>query len=461
MANNKKKRKTEEEWLDIKDVLSKKQLSILEAKADKFFETDDEMPLSKHMILLTIVFAVFFLIVWAWFAEIDEVTRGDGKIIPSSEIQVVQNLEGGIVEQFFVKEGDDVKAGQPLMQLRDVSAASDLGSNTARYYGLMATITRLQAEAEGKDILEFPEDIVKVAPESVKEEMNTFNANKSRLQGQLRVLEEQLSQKRQEVSELTKKISDLENVISLSKEEKAMIEPLVKRGSAPKVELLQLERGIKEKETELNGVKLALPRTKSAVLEAQARINEVKKTAQAEAQSELSTKLIEMNSIKETLSALKDRKTRTEIKSPVNGTVKDIKINTVGGVVKPGEPLMEIVPRDDQLLVEARIKPSDIAFLYPGQKAVVKITAYDFSIYGGLDGEVVDISADSITNEKGESFYRVKISTYENSLKRKGEILPIKPGMVASVDIMTGKKTILDYLLKPFKKTLENSLGER
>ncbi len=461
MANNKKKRKTEEEWLDIKDVLSKKQLSILEAKADKFFETDDEMPLSKHMILLTIVFAVFFLIVWAWFAEIDEVTRGDGKIIPSSEIQVVQNLEGGIVEQFFVKEGDDVKAGQPLMQLRDVSAASDLGSNTARYYGLMATITRLQAEAEGKDVLEFPEDIVKVAPESVKEEMNTFNANKSRLQGQLRVLEEQLSQKRQEVSELTKKISDLENVISLSKEEKAMIEPLVKRGSAPKVELLQLERGIKEKETELNGVKLALPRTKSAVLEAQARINEVKKTAQAEAQSELSTKLIEMNSIKETLSALKDRKTRTEIKSPVNGTVKDIKINTVGGVVKPGEPLMEIVPRDDQLLVEARIKPSDIAFLYPGQKAVVKITAYDFSIYGGLDGEVVDISADSITNEKGESFYRVKISTYENSLKRKGEILPIKPGMVASVDIMTGKKTILDYLLKPFKKTLENSLGER
>ncbi len=461
MANNKKKRKTEEEWLDIKDVLSKKQLSILEAKADKFFETDEEMPLSKHIILLTIVFAVFFLIVWAWFAELDEVTRGDGKIIPSSEVQVVQNLEGGIVEQFFVKEGDEVKAGQALMQLRDVSAASDLGSNTARYYGLMAAITRLQAEAEGKDVLEFPENVIEASPESVKEEMNTFNANKSRLQGQLRVLEEQLSQKRQEVSELTRKISDLENVISLSKEEKAMIEPLVKRGSAPKVELLQLERGIKEKETELNGVKLALPRSKSAVLEAQARINEVKKTAQAEAQAELSTKLIEMNSIKETLSALKDRKTRTEIKSPVNGTVKDIKINTVGGVVKPGEPLMEIVPRDDQLLVEARIKPSDIAFLYPGQKAVVKITAYDFSIYGGLDGELVDISADSITDENGESFYRVKISTYENSLKRKGEVLPIKPGMVASVDIMTGKKTVLDYLLKPFKKTLDNSLGER
>lgn len=171
--------------------------------------------------------------------------------------------------------------------------------------------------------------------------------------------------------------------------------------------------------------------------------------------------MMEMKSIEQTLGSLEDRKTRTEIRSPVNGTVKDIVVTTVGGVVKPGEPMMEIVPKDDQLLVEARVRPSDIAFLYPGQKAVVKITAYDYSIYGGLRGELVDISADTITNEKGESFYRVRLRTYENTLKRKGEVLPIIPGMVASVDIMTGKKSVMEYILKPFVKTLSNAMSER
>jgi len=440
---------------------TKTKVNDLESKADKFFETDDDMPLSKHLILLTIVFSFLFLIIWAYFAKLDEVTRGEGKIIPSSEIQIIQNLEGGIIEQFYIKEGEEVEAGQLLIRLRDVSAASDLGSNTAKYYGLMATITRLQAEADNKNTIEFTDEVTKSAPESVKEELNSFRANKSRLNGQVNVLNEQLQQKKQEVYELTRKISDLKGIIVISREELAMIKPLVERGSAPKVELLQLDRGIKEKETELNGVTLALPRTKSAVLEAKARINELKNNAKAEAQAELSNKLIEMNAIKETLGALKDRKKRTDVISPVNGTIKEIKLNTVGGVVKPGESLVEIVPKDDQLLVEARIKPSDIAFLFPGQKAIVKITAYDFSIYGGLNGEVVEISADTIIDENGDSFYRVKVRTNETHLKRKDEILPIIPGMVAQVDIMTGKKTVLDYLLKPFKKTLSNSMGER
>lgn len=446
---------------DIREDWAKQKVTSIENRLEGYFETDEDLPLSKHLILVTIVFSFIFLITWAYFAEIDEMTRGDGRVIPSSEIQIIQNLEGGIIDAFYVKEGDVVTAGQLLMRLEDISAKSDLGSNRVKYFGLMATVSRLQAEAQGDDILSFADDVVKGAPDSVHEERKTFRANKARMTGQLNVLDQQLLQKKHEVSELKRKVIDLQKVLNISREEKAMIEPLVKRGSAPKVELLQLDRAIKEKETEINGVRLALPRTKSAVLEAKARILEMKNTAKADAQMELSSKLIEINAIKETLEALKDRKNRTEIVSPVNGTIKEIKINTIGGVVKPGESLIEIVPMDDQLLIEARIKPSDIAFLYPGQEAIVKITAYDFSIYGGLKGELIAISADTITDENGDSFYRVKVRTYETSLKRKGEILPIIPGMVAQVDIMTGKRTILNYILKPIKKTLSNSLSER
>ncbi len=451
----------EKEWAATRNAWAKEQADRIQAHADRFFMSDDDLPLSRHIILITVVLAFAAFVLWANFATLDEVTRGDGKIIPSSEVQALQSLEGGIVEEFLVKKNDDVKAGQPLLRLRDVEATSDLGANTARYYGLLASITRLQAEAEGKANVEFPDEVMQNAPESVTEELNSFRANQQKIQGQLSVLENQRDQRRQEVRELETRISDLRGVIRLARQEMEMVEPLVERGSAPKMELLQLERSLKERQTELNGVLGSLPRAKSAVQEAEARIDEVKTTAQAQAQTELSAKMIEMNSIRETLAALKERKTRTEIKSPVNGTIKDILVNTVGGVVRPGEDIVQIVPHDDQLLVEARIRPSDIAFIYPTQPAVIKITAYDFSIYGGLNGEVVDISPDTITDENGDSFYRVRLRTYETNLKRKGEILPIGTGMVASVDVLTGEKTVMDYLMKPFLKTKNEAMRER
>lgn len=433
----------------------------MEAYADRYFMTDDELPLHRHALLVIIFFFFVVFVVWASFSTLDETARGEGQIIPTSEIQVIQNLEGGIVEAFFVQEGAMVKKDEPILRLKDVGANSELGSNNARYLGLLATVTRLQAEVEGKDTVTFPDDVMKGAPKSVTEELAAFRANRDKLSGQTRVLEEQLVQRRQEVSELSTRAADLDAVIRLSREEKSMIEPLVARGSAPKIELVQLERGIKEKQTELNGVRQAIPRANAAISEAQARINEMKSTTIAQSQNELAAKMIEMNTVKETLGALTDRKDRTEIKSPVNGKIKDFKINTVGGVVKPGDPIVEIVPMDEQLLVEAKIKPSDIARLRPNMPAMVKITAYDFTIYGGLKGEVVDISADTIKNEKGESFYRVKVKTFENSLKRKGEDLPIIPGMIATVDIQTGKKTVMEYLLKPFVKTMQNSMNEK
>lgn len=451
----------EVEWAQMRRAWVKEKLDIAGARAEKFLQIDEELPFSRHALLLSIGTFCAVFIIWASFATLDETTRGEGRVIPSSEVQILQSLEGGILDKFFVREGESVKAGQTLVQLRDIEASSNLGTNQARYLGLLAAITRLQAEAEGKESVEFPENVMKDAATSVTEELNAFRANREKIEGQLRILEQQRDQRQQEVSEMTTRSKDLGSVIGLAREQRSMLAPLVERGSAPRMELLELDRTIQEKQTELNSVKSSLPRARSAVEEAEARIRDIETTARAQAQSELSSKMIEMNAIRESLSGLQDRKTRNEIKSPVDGTIKDIKVTTVGGVVRSGDPIIEIVPTDDQLLVEARIRPADIAFLYPGQKAVVKITAYDFSIYGGLKGEVVEISPDAITNEKGESFYRVRVRTDENSLRRKNEILPIIPGMVASVDILTGHKTVMEYLLKPFVKTIDTAMHER
>lgn len=452
----------EAQWAALRRKWVEEKIDIAAARAEKVLMIDhDELPLSKHILLLLIVAFCGIFVLWASFATLDEVTRGEGKVIPSSEIQILSSLEGGVVDAFTVKEGDAVHAGQVLMRLRDIEASSDLGSSRARYLGLLATVTRLQAEAEGRDGVEFPEEVAKGAPQSVVEELNAFNANREKNRGQLDILNQQLTQREAEVRELGSRAADLKGVIGVTRQQRDMIAPAVGRGSAPRMELLDLERSIKEKQAELNGVLSSLPRAKAAVAEAEARIKDIETTAKAQAQAELSAKLTEMNAIRETLAGYQERKGRTEIRSPVEGIVKDLKINTVGGVVKPGQDVIEIVPQDDQLLVEARIRPSDIAFLHPGQKAVVKITAYDFSIYGGLTGKVVDISADTIANEKGESFYRVRVRTDESTLKRKGEVLPIIPGMVAGVDIMTGHKTVMEYLLKPFIKTMRTAMNER
>ncbi len=428
---------------------------------DQYFDTGDDISKTQHLLALGIVGFVIFFLLWANWAHLDEVTRGQGKVIPSSEVQALQSLDAGIIEEFLVKEGDEVAAGQTLVRLSDIEASSNLGANNARYLGLLAAIKRLQAEAEGKSEFDFPDEVKEGAPESVVEEMNVFRANILQLRGQLNILDQQLRQREQEVTELNSRIGDIRGGLRLSQEERGVIAPLVERGSAPPLELLQLDRAIQEKTSELNSAQASLPRARSAVKEARARIAEVKSSAKAKAQEQLAEKLVEMNEIKERLSALTERKTRAEIKSPVNGTVQEITINTVGGVVRPGEDIVRIVPRDDQLIVEAQIKPSDRAFIYPGQEAVIKITAYDFSIYGSLKAEVLDISADSITNDKGDSFYRVRLRTYERELRRKGEILPIIPGMVAQVDILTGKKTVMQYLMKPFIKTLDNAMNER
>lgn len=450
-------------WDKLHKSTFSRQLSKIGAYGDKLLVTDEDLPLASHLQLFTIVGIVFVFIIWANFAKLDEITRGDGKVIPSSEVQIIQHQEGGTVQALLVKEGQVVDAGQILMRLSDVGASSDLGSTSTRILGLQAKVQRLQAEAEGKGAPEFTDEVIEGAPESVQEELNSFRANKMQLDSQISVLKSQLSQRRAEVSEINTRIADINRVISLTNEEKAMLQPLVARGSAPKRDILQLEQQLAQQRSELNGLRASLPRANSAIKEAEARINDIETTFRTTAQNDLTTALIEIKTLQQQLPALKDRKTRTEIRSPVRGIVKDIKVQTDegGGVIKPGDIVMEVVPVDDLLVVEARIRPSDIAFIHPGQKATVKITAYDFSIYGGLKGEVTNISADTIVNEKGESFYKIKVITDQTSIRRNGNDLPIIPGMVASIDILTGEKTVMEYLMKPLIKTLNQAMNER
>lgn len=438
-------------------------MSKVEAYGDKLLVTDEELPLARHLQLFFIILTIVTFVVWANFAKLDEITRGQGKVVPSSEVQVIQHQEGGTVQALLVKEGDTVDTGQTLMRLSDVGASSELGSTKARMMGLQAKVMRLQAEAEGKATLDFADDMIKAIPQTVQEELNTFRANSSQLRSQKSVLESQLSQRRQEVSEINTRLADLNRVISLTREEMAMIKPLVDRGSAPKRDVLQLEQQLAQQRSEINGLKASLPRARSAIKEAQARLDDIETTFRTTAQNDLTSALIDVKALEQQIPALQDRQSRTEIRSPVRGIVKDIRIQTDegSGVIKPGDAIMEIVPVDDQLVVEARIKPSDVAFLHPGQDATVKITAYDFSIYGGLKGKLTGISADTITDEKGESFYQIRITTDQNTIVRNGENLPIIPGMVASVDILTGEKTVMEYLMKPLVKSLSQAMNER
>lgn len=433
----------------------------LTRKYDDDFSPADGISWYDHLLLYAIAGLVLIFILWASFASLNEVARGDGKVIPSSEIQVIQSLEGGIIDEVLVKAGETVKEGQVLLKMRNIQAKADFSASNQKYYGILAGTLRLQAEAEGKDTVIFPDDVRKAAPDSVRAEMDAFDANRRQREGQRDVLDQQLTQKEQEVAELQRRISDVSSVMSLAQQERGMVAPMVEKGAANKMELLQLDRQIAQQRGELNGLKLALPRAQSAVKESRSRLEELVNGFKAAAQKELADKTVEMNTIKQTLAAYQDRSERTEVKSPVTGKVKDIKITTLGGVAKPGEAIMEIVPLEDLLVVEGRIKPSDIAFIHLGQKAIVRLSAFDFSVYGALEGQVTDISADSITNEKGESFYRVRVKTDKTKLKKGNKEYDIIPGMQATVDIVTGDKTVMNYLLKPFIKASQTALRER
>lgn len=412
--------------------------------------------------IMTVITAasIILLVTWAAFAVLDEVTKGDAQVIPSSKIQLLQSLEGGVVTDIMVHEGDIVQQNQVLVKIDNILASSDLNEKQERYNYLQGTLARLQAEVNGTTP-EFPEELKKVAPRVVSEQINQYNTWSAQTSAEISVLSSQVTQRSQEVREMQARLSQLRSNLQLKEQEMNLKSPLVAQGAISKVELLRIEGEVTDLRGEINTIATALPRANAAVNEANQHIAQTRATKRAEAQSELAANQAEMASLKETLNAGADKVKRTQLRSPVKGTVKQIKVNTVGGVIKPGEDVMEIVPLNDTLLIEAKIPPKDIAFIRPGQKALVKITAYDYSIFGGLDGMVEGISADTIQNEKNESFYRVNIRTKETTLLHKGKELPIIPGMTANVQIMTGRKSVLDYLLKPVMKARQEALRER
>jgi adhesin transport system membrane fusion protein len=420
-----------------------------------------QTPRGGRTILWMVFLSVILAVVWASWAELDEVTRGIGKVIPSSQIQVVQNLEGGILSALYVEDGDTVEQGQVLLQIDDTRFTSSLRETQLQFSALKAKAARLQAETDNK-AFEAPPGMLGNYPALVEQEQGLFNSRQKELQTNRSILSKQVEQIRQEIRELEVKGARLKRNISLVKKELGLSKPLLKAGAISEVEILRLEREVSELEGELESTKLTIPRMKSRLEEAQQKVAEILIRFKNEAHAELNEVLSELSQLQETSIALEDRVTRTAVRSPVKGTVKQVKINTLGGVIQPGMELMEIVPLDDSLLVEAKVGPKDIAFLHPGQKAIVKLTAYDFAIYGALKGKVEHISADTIKEEhEQESFYLVRVRTDKTDLGTQEKALPIIPGMQAEVDILTGKKSVLEYLFKPLLRAKGRALRER
>ena len=415
--------------------------------------------------LITLGFLAFIgaFLVWAYFAEIDEITVGEGKVIPSSQVQVIQNMEGGIVSEIPVKVGDLVHKDQIIMKLDPTRFSSSLGETQAKHDALLAKVTRLDAEASGRPF-QAPAELVKSNPQLVNEERALMVTRQQELDTAMIVLRQQAEQRAQELSEKKARYQQLQESSELVNQELKISKPLAAQGVMSDVEILRLERQLSDVRGEMDAARLAIPRLEQAIGEARSKMTASVAKFRSDAAADLNLARAELAGTSATSVAAEDRLARTAVRSPVTGIIKQLKVTTVGGVIQPGMEVMEIVPLEDTLLVETKIRPSDVGFVRPGQDATVKVTAYDFSIYGGLDAQVENITADTITTEKGdktESFYIVRVRTKSTTFSASKKKLPIMPGMVATVHIRTGKKTILNYLLKPIIKAKYDALRER
>ena len=398
----------------------------------------------------TLLFVSFF--VWAAICEVDEVTSGQAKVVPASQIQVIQNLEGGILSELLVKVGDTVKKDQLLLKIDETRFVSSLEQNQAKSGANRAKAARLRAEATGSS---------PGGSGISASEMALFQSRKAELRQSLEVKQAQIEQRQSELRELNTRLSELSKTYELYQKEIRLTKPLVSKGAVSEMEVLQIERKASEMLGDIEATRQSIPRIQSKIEEAQAAMRELRLNFSNKAKAEYHEVAAQLGEDTASSVALKDRLNRTLVKSPVNGTVNRILVNTVGGVIQPGMNLIEIVPTEGTLLIETKIKPSDIAFLKPHQKAVVKFSAYDFTVYGGLEAKLEQIGADSIVDETKASFYLVMLRTDKNYLGTKENPLHIIPGMVATVDILAGKKTILSYLLKPILRAKQTALRER
>jgi adhesin transport system membrane fusion protein len=414
-------------------------------------------------LLYAVFFGFLWLIIWANFAELDTRVQAQGRVIPSSKVKQIQNLEGGIVKELFVKEGDIVKADQKLLIIDNIKSKGSLEEKKAKYFSLVARAVRLKAEANAKKF--DSTDISSIVPqEYIESEYNLYLSSRSKLKSKITVFQDQIQQKNNTLAEAKSKLKFASRSIKLIQEEVLMKEPLVRQGIESKPDFLRLKRELGDKKNDYHAVRLSIPRIQAEIREIKNKIISTKEEFKNEAREKLSQTLADVSQTREIKKTLENEVGRTNVVSPVDGIVKKIEVTTIGQVIKSGNSILEIVPVDDKLLLEVKVKPKDIAFVYPGQEANVKVTAYDFPIYGGLKGEVLSIGADSIIEKssKGEqSYFLITIKTNKNYVEKDGKKGVIMPGMVVSADILTGKKTVISYLMKPITRAKENALKER
>jgi adhesin transport system membrane fusion protein len=403
------------------------------------------------------VFVIVALVVWAGFAHVDEVTRGDGRVVPSRQLQVLQSLDGGVVEQILVHEGDKVEAGQLLLMIDPTRATSAVADSAAQGIALEARVARLRALAQGTTFLP-PTPANEQERAIIAGEKQLYDSRVTELATQVSIVRQQLSQHEQELAEMQAKRAAAQRALELSTQELNQTRPLLATGAVSEVDILRLERDATKNKGDVDQAAAQIGRVQGSIQESMHKIQETELAFRNEAGRDLAEAAGKLNALNQGAPGLADRVDKAQVKSPVRGRVQRLLANTVGGVVQPGKDIVEIVPLDDSLVLDARVQPRDIAFIHPGQKANVKFTAYDFSIYGGLDATVENISPDTVIDEKGNAYYVVRVRTHMASFNEK---LPIIPGMTAEVDILTGQKTVLSYLLKPVLKVKSYALRER
>ncbi|MCB1591874.1 MAG: HlyD family type I secretion periplasmic adaptor subunit [Alphaproteobacteria bacterium] len=420
-----------------------------------------EKPYRPALVLLGAMAAfVTVFIIWASLARIEEIARGQGQVVPSREIQVVQSLEGGILQELLVSEGDRVTKGQVLLRISDVQFSSEERGTEARSLALRAKKARLRAEADGTAFTP-SQEIIEKAPKVAANEKALFESRQKELATSYSILDERINKAAADLEEVKAEINRLASSRSGLNKELSITRDMVAKRAVPKLEQIRLEREL----SDINGQIAARSKEKEGL---DADLAAVKNERQSQtdkfrsnALSELSEVETQVAALDESLKSIGDRVDRTEIRAPVDGLVNAIRLKTVGGVIEPAMKLVEIVPVDDELKIIARVQPSDVAFLHKGQSVKVKITAYDSQIYGALDGELTRIAANSTSDQDGNIMFEIEVKTEKNHLGEASRPLPITPGMVAEVNVVTGRRTIMYYLLKPLRRTMDRALIER
>lgn len=410
-------------------------------------------------VVRVIVLTLVALLVWMAIGELDTLTRASGKVIPSSQVQKLQSLEGGVVAEILVAEGQRVEAGQALMKISDLPFVGSYEEGRVHYFSLKARIARLQSEAEGSDFVADP-DVMASRPDLQNAEQSLLRSNRAELQETIGIVAEQRKQAESQLREAEARQRQLQRNLTLVRRELQLKRPLVSRQVLSEVDLIQLQVREAEAEGELESLGLSMPRLQSLIEESARKSEHAELEFRSRAREQLNEAQAELARISETQLSLADRVERTTLRSSVPGVIKRIHANTVGGVIRPGMDVIEIVPEEEQLLIEANVRPSDIAHLVPGQAARIRFSAYDFAVYGSMEARLDFISADTITDDKGQSFFVVRLKPGTRALRFGDQQLPVRVGMTAEVDIVTGKRTLLQYLLKPVNRALGNALHE-